>query len=470
MIPSVIVIGAGMGGLAAAIRLARSGFSVRVLEARPEPGGLAAGVRYEDFSFDAGPYILLERPGLEWSFEKLGLNLSELISLLSIEDIYEVQSAGGTRVRFYSDLGKTASSFDKQWPGSGRRYERFVEEMTRISRALRPMLHLSRPGILGLVRANALQHAPFLMKPLAAVIAAANLPTPIAEAVAIWTHVAGQATGQAPSPLAFVPALMHSVGAYYPEGGIGRIPQVLEKASADAGVRFQYSTRVIRIRCENGRTIGVETSTGEFMPAAVVLSNSAALGTYLQLLDPPPPHVDSLKKLPLQSPGVCAYLAARGRVAPPYLQFKLAAPDEKCRLLVQPAIVDPHTHQAEWAAARLLAPMDYAEAQRVGPQGQSSYLDRLLAEQWWREDFRDIRVLGKRIPHQWGSEYNLYANSMNPVMTARFMRQGRIAHRSPYVRGLYLAGSSTHPGQWVSFCMISGILAAECIIDDMARP
>jgi phytoene dehydrogenase-like protein len=93
----------------------------------------------------------------------------------------------------------------------------------------------------------------------------------------------------------------------------------------------------------------------------------------------------------------------------------------------------------------------------------------LLAEQWWREDFRDIRVLGKRIPHEWGSEYNLYANSMNPVMTARFMRQGRIAHRSPYVRGLYLAGSSTHPGQWVSFCMISGILAAECIIDDMAR-
>jgi phytoene dehydrogenase-like protein len=50
---------------------------------------------------------------------------------------------------------------------------------------------------------------------------------------------------------------------------------------------------------------------------------------------------------------------------------------------------------------------------------------------------------------------------MNPVMTARLMRKGRLAHRSPWIRGLYLAGSSTHPGQWVSFCAVSGVLAAE---------
>lgn len=57
---------------------------------------------------------------------------------------------------------------------------------------------------------------------------------------------------------------------------------------------------------------------------------------------------------------------------------------------------------------------------------------------------------------------------MNPVMTAAFMRAGRIAHRSPYVKGLYLAGGSTHPGQWVSFCAISGVLAADLIGEDFA--
>ena len=64
-------------------------------------------------------------------------------------------------------------------------------------------------------------------------------------------------------------------------------------------------------------------------------------------------------------------------------------------------------------------------------------------------------------PAEWGAEYALHRDSMNPVMTAAFMRRGRLAHRSPVRPGLFLAGSSTHPGQWVSFAAISGILAAQ---------
>jgi phytoene dehydrogenase-like protein len=55
---------------------------------------------------------------------------------------------------------------------------------------------------------------------------------------------------------------------------------------------------------------------------------------------------------------------------------------------------------------------------------------------------------------------------MNPVMTAAFMRAGRLAHRSPHARGLYLCGSATHPGQWVSFCAVSGVLAADRLRED----
>ena len=50
---------------------------------------------------------------------------------------------------------------------------------------------------------------------------------------------------------------------------------------------------------------------------------------------------------------------------------------------------------------------------------------------------------------------------MNPVMTAQLMRRGRLTHRSPWIKGLYLAGAATHPGQWVSFAAISGVIAAD---------
>jgi phytoene dehydrogenase-like protein len=113
--------------------------------------------------------------------------------------------------------------------------------------------------------------------------------------------------------------------------------------------------------------------------------------------------------------------------------------------------------------------MDHAEAERLGRDGQQQYLDRIVEEPWWRENVGDFRVLATRTPVQWGSEFHLYRDSMNPVMTARFMRAGRFAHRSPYVRGLYLAGSSTHPGQWVSFCAISGVLAADAVIEDLGK-
>ena len=76
---------------------------------------------------------------------------------------------------------------------------------------------------------------------------------------------------------------------------------------------------------------------------------------------------------------------------------------------------------------------------------------------WWRRGFPPI----------WGGEFHLHRDAMNPVMTARLTRAGRLAHRSPYVRGLYLAGSATHPGQWVSFCAISGILAADLLLEDL---
>jgi len=107
-----------------------------------------------------------------------------------------------------------------------------------------------------------------------------------------------------------------------------------------------------------------------------------------------------LKKLPLQSPGVCAYLAVQGRGFPPYLRFKLGRENEKCRLLIQPAIVDEQTGKDGWFPARLLSPLDYTIAQQAGASGQRDYLDRLLAEEWWRNGFSEVRVLAKRCPAQ----------------------------------------------------------------------
>lgn len=467
MIRRVVIIGAGMGGLTAALRLAQQGLSVQVIEARSQAGGLASAFEKDGFVFDAGPYILLDRPGLDWAFRSLGLELSDHVTLRHIDDVYEVLS-NQNAVHFYADGKRTAAGIDRQWPGSGRHYERFVAEMQDAHKRLSPLLHVSRPGPASLLRNRAFTLIPFLLRSLRTILARANLPQPVVDAIAIWTQIAGQPIDEAPSPMAFVPALIHSVGAFYPVEGIGSIPRALARIAAKAGVEFHYSTTVKSIVSEQGRVRGIQTNQDKFVPADAIVSNYNGIGTYLQMLgDTPATARKSLNKLPLQSPGACAYLAVRGEIKPPYLRFQLPGNGELCRLFVTPAVVAPELEKNGWVPARLISPMRYELAESLSVAEQREYLNRLLTETWWREKLDEFRVLATRVPSEWGAQYNLYRNSMNPVMTAGFMRAGRLAHKSPYAQGLYLAGSSTHPGQWVSFCAISGILAANDLLEDM---
>jgi phytoene dehydrogenase-like protein len=462
---TIVIIGAGMGGLTASLHLARNGFRVRVLEARSEPGGLASGIEIENLRFDAGPYILLDRHGLEWAFNRLDLDLSSYLTLKRLDPVYQVTSSGGVTVRLFSDLDATADEFERSWPGSGSRYRKFVRSTSRVHRRLRPLLYEPPPTAARLVRSGAWVNAGFLLRSLGSVLSRARLPQPVVDALGIWTHVAAQSLGQAPSPLAFVPSMMHTAGAYYPLEGIGAIPRALAGAATEMGVELCYGTKVKRIRCEQGRARGVETNQGDYISADAVISNHSGVGTYLDLCKVPPAERRRLEHLPLQSPGVCAYLAVRKRSEAEYLRFLLPGGGDTCRLLVTPSALGPHVERDGWWPARLIAPMPYSEAER-GPEAQREFLDRVLEETWWREHTGEHRILGMRTPAEWGKGFLLYRESMNPVMTSRFMRAGRIAHRSPHVKGLYLAGSSTHPGQWVSFCAISGILAADKIRED----
>jgi phytoene dehydrogenase-like protein len=461
-----VIIGAGMGGLTAALRLSQAGFRVQVIEARAEAGGLASGCVFDGLSFDAGPYILLDRPGLEWAFASLGISLSEVLELQSIDHVYSVASSKHPTVNIFASAESTATELERAWPGSEEKYLRFVRQTGAVEASLRPLLYGTAPGPLSLLGGGRWRHATFLLKSLEAVLRESRLPMAVVDALSIWTHVAGQRPDQAPSPLAFVPALVHSIGCFYPREGIRAIPALLAKAAAEAGVKFRYSTKARRILSSAGRASGVETDRGELLAANVVISD-CGIATYLNLLDPSVARSRRrCEKMPLQSPGACAYLAVKGEMRPPYLKFLLPGGDERCRLLIRPASLGQQPVGDEWSAARLLGPMDHEKAQEMGPDGQRDYMDKLLAEKWWQAGISEFRVLSKRTPAEWGSEYSLARDSMNPVMTAKFMREGRLAHRSPDLRGLYLAGSATHPGQWVSFCAISGVLAADCARED----
>ena len=152
---------------------------------------------------------------------------------------------------------------------------------------------------------------------------------------------------------------------------------------------------------EGDRVTGVESTEGERLLADAVVSD-CGIGTYLELLNhKESPSQQRCEKLPLQSPGVCAYLAVKGKMEPPYLRFLLPGGDQRCRLLIRPGVLNPEEKQGDWYPARLLGPMDHAKAQSIGSAGQAEYVDKLLDEKWWREGIAEYRVLARRTPAEW---------------------------------------------------------------------
>jgi phytoene dehydrogenase-like protein len=464
---SVVVVGAGVGGLSCAIYLAKRGLSVTVLEASSFAGGLAASFDVSGLRFDGGPYILLDKPGLSWAFASLGADLEQALDLVAVDDVYEVRTEGAPPIRIRASLQETAQGLEASFPGSAARYVAFIEEMKRAHSRLAPLLTHDAPGAWTALTTGAFRALPALVRPLGGLLARSGLPAPVQQALAIWTHIAGQTPAEAPAPLAFVAALIHTEGCYVPRGGVGAVASYLYDAAIAAGVAVRFDTKVSRVLTESGRASGVRLVSGDEIRSDAVVSNAGGVGTLLDLVPAESGLDDYVRTLPLQSPGVAAYVALRRTPEPPYLRFWLTPDDREApsRLVVLPSVVLGDS-TGDRTPARIVAPLAHAISEELGEGGQEALLDRILEEPRFRDELGPFDVLVRRTPRGYGARHHLYRDSMNPVMTAAFMRRGRLPHRVGKPEGLYLVGSSTHPGQWVSFCSISGVLGARKLLRD----
>lgn len=461
---TISIIGSGIGGLSAALNLAKKGFQVTVFEATDKPGGLAKSVSFAGNRFDAGPYILLDKPGLEWAFEQVGLDLQSM-NLLRIHNVYSVES-DETIFTIYSDLNKTINTLNAQWRKQGRHYEDFVTTTYKKYRQLIPFT-FSAPNPIKIIKSGKLSLIPFLLGSLGSVLNRFGLNASIKNGIGIWTHIAAQPLDKAPSPMSFVPGLIHHVGAYYPENGIGSIAEKLYDECVEHNVKFMFNSKVKKIRIQNNRVTGIEYNENHFFECTQVISNNSAIDTYLNLIEETPVSFkNKIKTLPLQSPGICVFLRVKGNPTGSYIKFKLEKDIPNCKSFILPDLIT-QKNTDDWMNARLVFPLPHKLSMNLSDEDCKKLIDSVLQETWWKAGITEFEVLSYNTPSTWSEKFVLYNKSMNPVMTSKFMRMGRIHHKSPYFKGLHFCGSSTHPGQWVSFCAISGILASNQLIKDL---
>ncbi|MBE2319269.1 FAD-dependent oxidoreductase [Solirubrobacter sp. CPCC 204708] len=262
----VAVVGAGVGGLAAAIELAGAGHAVTVFERADAPGGKCGRVERDGFVWDAGPSLLT----MPWVFEDLGLELER------VEPVTRYEFADGSVLELSADLPRALAALEAWSPGAGADWMRFLSVCASMWRASERFLtgpppfppRRPAPGEPPPDPRDALRVKPWwTLRDLARATARDPRLRMVIERFATY---AGADPRRAPAALATAGYVEHAFGAWHPRGGMYAIPLAMTRRLEALGGELRLNTPVERITVANGRVRGVETGDGAFAADAVV--------------------------------------------------------------------------------------------------------------------------------------------------------------------------------------------------------
>ncbi len=287
MASPVIVIGAGVGGLAAAATLAARGVPVLVLERAAAPGGKMREITVDGARIDGGPTVFTMRWVFDELFAEAGTTLEDHLALQPISVLARHGwVTGGQRLDLFADIDRAAEAIgDFAGPANARGYRDFVARARRTYQALEaPFIKASRPTPISLVgragiggAAKLLATAPFstLWNALGE-----HFPDPrLRQLFGRYSTYVGSSPFLAPATLMLI-AHVEQDGVWLVEGGMHRIARALEAVATGQGATFRYGAHVEEILVERGRAVGVRLADGERIAAQALVLNgdSAALG------------------------------------------------------------------------------------------------------------------------------------------------------------------------------------------------
>jgi phytoene desaturase len=481
----VVVVGAGLAGLSAALRLRGAGREVTVVERGPQPGGRAGRVERAGYALDTGPSVLTAPGLIRDALACVGETLEDRLELLPLETTYRAQYADGSTLDVHADPEAFAAEAERVCgPGSGaevRAYLQHIRDLDRlqwdvfIDRNLdspldlvgRPMVELARKGGFGRL-------APHVDKRLT--------DERLRRLFSFQALYAGVSPFTAIAAYAVIAELDIGKGVWHPVGGIHAVPAALAAAAAAAGVVFRYDTTVASLDIRGGRAVGVRLEDGELLPADAVVVTVDRPDTLV------PRRARKVK--PVYSPSCVAIhvgvrqefadrahhtisfgaswrevfteLTQTGRpMSDPSLLISM--PSKTDRTLAPEggqviSIVAPTPNQDRHSGGN--PDIDWAA---LGPRYRDEVLQTMEARGWTGLT-GSIEVEEMLTPQDWADQ-GMAAGT--PFALAHTFAQTGPFRPSTYPRGglenVVLAGSSVQPGVGVPMVLVSGRLAAERI-------
>ncbi|MFA6217718.1 MAG: phytoene desaturase family protein [Candidatus Omnitrophota bacterium] len=254
----IAVVGAGVGGLAAAARLASRGHEVVVFEKLPECGGRAHCIVDKGFTFDTGPSFILMPDLFEEVFTYCGQKMADYLDLKVLETNYKIFYPDNDSLTVYRDLERTKLELERIEKGSASQYVRLLEDLGKLDSAIRPLLYQCL-GVHDIFRPDywRLAGKMKLFRTYWQLAKQYFKDEKLCYAFTFEAMFIGVSPFQAPAFYSVITYAGHIQHIAYPQGGIYQVPLALERLARRFGAAFQYSTCVQSIK-KSGKNIILE--------------------------------------------------------------------------------------------------------------------------------------------------------------------------------------------------------------------
>jgi phytoene desaturase len=480
-VPDVVVVGGGVGGMAAALRLRVAGFDVLLLERAGRLGGkLDERVLPGGYRVDTGPSLLTLPGELDALFRLAGSSLAEAVDLVRLDPICSYRWPEGSRFEHRADRAAAVAEVERFSPGSGPAFERFLDRArTAWEVADRTFLAGPMGPPLELLRRLRSPRDLLAIDPLPTLATRARRTFDDDPRLVQWACRYATYSGSAasaPATLACIAHVEQAFGAWYVRGGLAALAPALAQALEAVGVEVRTGTDVVAIHTDGDRATGVRVAGGGRVDADAVVANVDADHLYADLL------ADGR-----------ALRRAR-RAAPSSSGFALLLGIEGTSGLGHHTVLfsAPEGYEAELAATTVpRRPTVYvanasATDPTIAPPGHESLFALVTVPAGAHADwdaYRDhvldvlagrgvdlagrVRAVEVVTPDEIAERYRarggaIYGTSSSGRRAA-FLRP---ANRGPR-RGLYLVGGSSHPGGGLPLVARSGAIVARMVESDL---
>jgi phytoene desaturase len=490
----IAIIGAGVGGLGAAVRLAALGHRVTLLEKNERPGGKMNLLEAGGFRFDTGP-SLITLPGiLAETFRAAGRRIEDYLTLKQIDPICRYRFSNGSQLDFSPNLPALVQELGNFAPKEVTGFFRFLAHARALFERAGPVfLMRERPGIRDLLSPRALDAFRIDAHTNLHSVARRYFRDPrLLQLIGRYATYNGSSPFKAPGTLAMIPYIEWAGGGWYIEGGLYTLVDALVKVAEELGVSVRTDIEVAEILVEprsalrGARVSGVRLRGGGVVQAGAVVVNADPVYAYQKLVPEEYRNRKLMKNIERLEPscsGFVLLLGVRGDWdslahhniyfsgdyrAEFEAMFDTREPaDDPTIYVVATSKSDPTQAPTGYSNLFVLVNAPALTPEADWDAWKGPYRDKIIR----KLEASGLQGLGERIvleevitPLDFQRKYNAWAGSIYGLSSNNRMTAfRRPPNRAPSLSNLYFVGGSVHPGGGIPLVLLSARLISRMV-------